>query len=137
MPSPISISLIPDGQCFPGPVARVVGSQIDNSLLGAATLIQDAHVRNSIVRREAVIEEGAEIEGCVIMDYVRVRGCSRLRHAIVDRHNLIEKDSRIGFDIEEDRRRYSVSPDGVVVVPRGRTPYFARGGRGCGIDYAE
>ncbi len=122
---------------YQGPVARVVGSEIDNSLLGAATLIQHAHVRNSIVRREAVIEESADIEDCIIMDYVRVRSGSRLRHAIIDRHNLIEKNARIGFDIEEDRRRYSVSPDGVVVVPRGRTYYFARGGRGFGIGYAE
>jgi glucose-1-phosphate adenylyltransferase len=122
---------------YQGPVARVVGSEIDNSLLGAATLIRDARVRNSIVRREAVIEEGAEIEDCIIMDYVRVRRGSHLQHTIVDRHNLIEKAARIGFDLEEDRRSYSVSPAGVVVVPRGRTPYFARGGRGFGIGYAE
>jgi glucose-1-phosphate adenylyltransferase len=122
---------------YQGPVARVIRGDIDNSLLGAATVIQDARVHNSIVRREAVIEEGADVEDCIIMDYVRVPSGARLRRTIVDRHNLIEKDSRIGFDRDKDRRSYVVSPGGVVVVSRGRTPYFARGGRGFGPGYAE
>ena len=122
---------------YQGPVARVIRGEIENSMLGAATVVHDARLRNSIVRQEAFIEEGAEIEDCVIMDYVRIRSGARLRRTIVDRHNLIERNARIGFDPEEDRRTYRVSPGGVVVIPRGRTPYFARQGRGFGIGYAE
>ena len=122
---------------YQGPVARVLRGDIDNSLLAAASVIQDARVRSSIVRREAVIEPGAELEDCIIMDYVRVCSGSRLRRTIVDRHNLIEHDTRIGFDPDEDRARYSVSPGGVVVVPKGRRVYFARNSRGSGIGYAE
>jgi glucose-1-phosphate adenylyltransferase len=122
---------------YQGPVARIIRGDIDNSLIGAATMIQDARVKNSIVRREAVIEDGAEVEDCIIMDYTRVSSGARLRRAVVDRHNLIEKDARIGLDPEEDRSRYTVSPSGVVVVPRGRTHYFALGGRGSSVGYAE
>jgi len=122
---------------YQGPVARVIGGEIDNCLLGSATVIHDARLRNSIVRREAVIEDGAEIEDCIIMDYVRIRSGARLRRTIVDRHNLIDKDTRMGFDPEEDRKSYTVSPSGVVVVMRGRVPYYARDSRGFGIGYAE
>ncbi|MCG6870591.1 MAG: glucose-1-phosphate adenylyltransferase [Gammaproteobacteria bacterium] len=122
---------------YQGPVAQVIGGEIDNCLLGAASVIHDARLRNSIVRREAVVEEGADIEDCIIMDYVRVRRGARLRRTIVDRHNLIEKDMRIGFDPVEDGNRYTVSPAGVVVIPRGRIPYYARDSRGYGIGYAE
>ncbi len=122
---------------YQGPVARIIRADIDNCLLGAATVIDHARVRDSIIRREAVIEDGVEIEDCIIMDYVRVRSGSRMRRTIVDRHNLIEKNTCIGFDAEQDRQSYTVSPNGIVVVPRGRTPYFARGGRGFGIGYAE
>jgi glucose-1-phosphate adenylyltransferase len=122
---------------YQGPVARVIRGEIDNCLLGSATEIHNARLRNSIVRREAVVEEDAEIEDCIIMDYVRISRGARLRRAIVDRHNLIEKNIHIGYDPEEDRRRYTVSPSGVVVVPRGRIPYFARESRGYGIGYAE
>ncbi len=123
---------------YQGPVARIIRGEIDNSLVGAATVVQNASLRNTIVRREAVIEDGAELEDCVIMDYVRIGSGARLRRTIVDRHNLIEKDARIGFDPEQDLgRSYTVSPLGVVVVPRGRTPYFPRDSRGFGVGYAE
>ncbi|MBK1704232.1 glucose-1-phosphate adenylyltransferase [Halochromatium glycolicum] len=122
---------------YQGPVARVMDSEIDNSLLGAATLVEGARVCNSIVRREAVIEEGAEIEDSIIMDYARVSKGARLRRVIVDRHNLIERETSIGWDLEQDRASLPVTDSGIVVVPRGRTPFFARGPRGGGGGYSD
>jgi glucose-1-phosphate adenylyltransferase len=122
---------------YQGPVARILGGEIVDSLLGAATVIDQARVHRSIVRREAVIEPGAELEDCIVMDYTRIGRGARLRRTIVDRHNRIAPGARIGFDPAHDAQRYPVSPGGVVVVPRGRTPFFARDGRGSGIGYAE
>jgi len=61
----------------------------------------------------------------------------RMRRGIVDRHNSIDANSVIGFNSEADRARYQVTPGGVVVVPKGRTDYFARGSRGSGVGYDE
>lgn len=122
---------------YQGPVARVVGGEVDNCLLGAATLIQRARVRNCIVRREAVVEEAADLKDCIIMDYVRIGRGARLRRAIVDRHNRIAAGSDIGLDPGEDRRRYTVSLSGVVVVPRGRPTFYPRGTRRPGSRYGE
>lgn len=118
---------------YQGPVARVLGGQLENSLLGAATNIhKGTQIRNSIIRREAVIEEDAILEDCVIMDYVRVGRGARLRRVIVDRHNHIEPGEEIGFDPEKDRQRFHVTAGGVTVVPQGRLSYFARDVRGSG-----
>jgi glucose-1-phosphate adenylyltransferase len=122
---------------YQGPVAKVFNSLIDNSLLGAATVVDNASIRNSIIRREAVIEPDVELEDCIIMDYVRVCRGSRMRRVIVDRHNKIDANSVIGFDAVADRARYPVTPGGVVVVPKGRTDYFARDSRGSGVGYDE
>jgi len=124
---------------YQGPVTRVIGGDIRNTLLGAATVVNDGvRIRNSIIRREAVIEEDVELEDCIIMDYVRIGRGSRLRRVIVDRHNHIQPGSRIGFDLEEDRRRFTVSPGGVVVLPIGKIRYYARDSRGgAGPGYAE
>ena len=118
-------------------MARVVGGEIENCLFGAATLIQRAQICNSIVRREAVVEEGADLEDRLILDYVRIGRGARLRRAIVDRHNRIAEGTCIGFDSDEDGRRYTVSAGGVVVVPRGRISFYPRGSRGPGTRYAE
>jgi glucose-1-phosphate adenylyltransferase len=122
---------------YQGPVTRVVGGEIDNCQFGAATLIRRASIRNSIVRHEAVVEDGAHLEDCIVMDYVRIGRGARLRRTIVDRHNLIADGTRIGFDPDEDRERFRVSPGGIVVVPRGRTSFYPRGSRGLGTRYAE
>lgn len=112
---------------YPGPVARILGGEIKNCLLGAATVIHEgARISNSIIRREAVIEEDVVLDECIVMDYVRVCKGARLRRVIVDRHNIIEAGDTIGFDREKDSQRFTVSPGGVTVIPSGRVSYFAR-----------
>lgn len=123
---------------YQGPVARILGGEIEDSLFGAATMVhKGAKVRNCIIRREAVIEEGAELEDCIIMDYARIGRGARLRRVIVDRHNMIRAGERIGYDSEEDAKRYHVTSSGIVVVPRGEVTYFARDTRDHGPGYAE
>jgi glucose-1-phosphate adenylyltransferase len=118
---------------YQGPVARVLGGQIENTLLGAATVVhKGARIQNSIIRREAVIEEDVVLEDCIIMDYVRVGRGAHLRRVIVDRHNIIEPGDRIGFDHARDTERFEVSPGGITVIPQGQVGYFARDIRGSG-----
>jgi len=81
---------------YQGPVARVIGGEIENTLLGSATVVHNACIRNSIVRREAVIEDGAEIEDCIIMDYVRVRRAhDPVKTAVHPHHAWREKGGHI------------------------------------------
>ena len=124
---------------YQGPVARVLGGEVRNSLLGAATVIhENTRISNSIIRREAVIEEDVELDDCIIMDYVRICRGSRLRRVIIDRHNKIEAGECIGFDAAVDRQRFKVTESGVTVVPAGKVSYFARDSRkGAGSGYAE
>jgi len=123
---------------YQGPVARVLGGRIKNTLLGAATMIHDnTDIRNSIIRREAVIEEDVELEDCIVMDYVRVCRGSRLKRVIIDRNNHIEPNSVIGHDPEADRKRWTVSEGGVTVIPSGISRVFARSTVGFGRGYYE
>ena len=122
---------------YQGPVARVFNSDLDNCLLGGAVVVDSARIRNSIIRREAVIEPGVELEDCVIMDYVRICRGARLRRVVIDRHNCIEPGATMGYDERTDRERHHVTPGGIVVVPKGDPNYFARGARAAGSAYRE
>ena len=122
---------------YQGPTARVLRGELDNVLMGAATIVEDAKIRNTILRREVVVEPGAELEDCVVMDYVRIGAGARLRHAIVDRHNAIPAGARIGFDHEADQAAgYHITEGGLVVVPLGDVRYYAREHRSGG-GYSE
>lgn len=104
---------------YGGPGARVIHGNIHHSVLAAGTLINGAAVRNCVIHREVIIEEGADLADCIIMDYVLIKRGARLRRVIVDRYNTIEADAVIGYDPDQDRARYHVTPAGITVIPEG------------------
>ncbi len=104
---------------YHGPPARILGGQIENAQVGEGSLIRHATVRNSILGRGVQVDEECVIDGSIVMDGTRVGKGSRLRRAIVDRFNRLERGTTIGEDPEEDTRRYHVDRSGITVVPRG------------------
>ena len=104
---------------YQGPSARVFGGQIENTTIAPGSMIKGGSVRNSILRREVIIEEDVEIEDCIIMDYTVIRRGSRLRRVIVDRYNIVPPNTVIGYDEAADRQKYHVSEGGVVVLEKG------------------
>ena len=66
------------------------------------------------------MEDDGELNECIVMDYAVLRKGVRLKRVIVDRYNTIEAGDRIGYDADADRRRFSVTDSGIVVVPRGK-----------------
>lgn len=103
---------------YQGPTVRIVEGSIHNASLGAGTVVKGAVIRNSIVRREVMIEPEVEIEDSIVMDYVAIRRGARLRRVIVDRYNEIRAGERIGYDPAADRQRFHVTESGIVVIPK-------------------
>jgi glucose-1-phosphate adenylyltransferase len=106
---------------YQGPVAKIITGEIVNSIMASGTIINGARVRDTIIRREVVLEPGVELDNCIIMDYVWVKRGSKLKRTIVDRFNVIPENTTIGYDTAADRERYCVSETGITVVPRGKT----------------
>jgi glucose-1-phosphate adenylyltransferase len=104
---------------YQGPAVRIAHADIQDSIVGDGTLIKNAKVHRSILRREVMVEEDVEIEDSIIMDYVTIRRGARLRRVIVDRFNEIGAGERIGFDVEADRQRFHVTASGIAVMARG------------------
>lgn len=104
---------------YHGPVAKILGGSIENSIFGGGTIIHQAKIKNCVVRREVIIEDGVELDQCIVMDYCVIKKGSRLRNVIVDRYNVLPENTHIGFDAEADRKRFHVSDTGITVVSQG------------------
>ena len=101
------------------PGVYTVDAKIENSIICEGSKIFSSNIKNSILGRSVVVEEGCEIEDSIIMDFTRIKKHSHIRKAIIDRFNTIAQNKTIGFDSNKDKKRYHLDPSGIVVVGRG------------------
>jgi glucose-1-phosphate adenylyltransferase len=102
-----------------------------NSIVAEGSIISGSAVHNCVVGRNVRIHSYSQIEDSVIMDWTEVgRGC-KIRRAIIDKSNVIPPGAEIGYNLEQDRKRYYVSEGGIVVLCRGerRTSWITTGGQ--------
>jgi glucose-1-phosphate adenylyltransferase len=59
------------------------------------------------------------VEDSVLLDGVTVGREAHIRKAILDRDVFIPDHYSIGFDREQDLKRFTISSEGVVIVPHG------------------
>ena len=91
--------------------------QVLDSLIGAGSIVSGAKVVHSIISSGVFIHSYSEIEDSVIMEGVDIGRHARIRKAIIDKHVKVPDGFRIGYNPDEDRRRFTVTDTGIVVVP--------------------
>lgn len=92
-----------------------------NSIVAEGTIISGSVVKNCVIGPNVRIHSYSQIEDSVIMDWVEVGRDCKIRHAIIDKSNILPAGTVIGYDPVNDRERYVISDSGIVVVPRGAT----------------
>lgn len=103
---------------YEGPMASIVRTYVDQSMIGQGSRILDAEIRRSVIGRGVHIEPGARLEECVIMDGVRIGPHARLHRVIADRFSSIPAESEIGFQESSPLPGCHLSPTGLVIIPR-------------------
>jgi glucose-1-phosphate adenylyltransferase len=93
--------------------------ELINSLISAGSIISGGSVWNSILSRDVRVDDDAIVEESILFDGVSVGPNTCLRRCIVDKGVHIPAGERIGFDLASDAARFTVSDDGVVVIPKG------------------
>jgi glucose-1-phosphate adenylyltransferase len=102
---------------------RRCGQALD-SIISPGCIVSGSRITNSILSPNVRVHSFCTIEHSLLMPGVRVNRHTRIRKAIIDRDVEIPRGAAIGFNAEEDRRRHTVSEDGVVVVTVGQTPWI-------------
>ncbi len=103
---------------FADSVSQRMGLATD-SMVAAGCIISGGTIHRSLLFPRVRVNSFSHIEECVLMDGVEVGRHARLKRVIADKGVKIPSRIEIGFDEEEDRRRFHVSDGGVVVLPKG------------------
>ncbi|MFC1863570.1 glucose-1-phosphate adenylyltransferase [Thermodesulfobacteriota bacterium] len=94
-----------------------VGKAMD-SLVASGSIVSGI-VRSSVISHNVTIRSWCEISESVILGRVIVGRHCRIKKAIIDKDNIIPAGTKIGYDPIEDSKRFTVTPRGIVVVPKG------------------
>ena len=91
------------------------GCAID-ALVSGGDIVSGAIVRRSVLFFDVHVNARSVVEDSVILPNVRIGQNAALRRVIVDRACVIPDGLRVGFDPDEDRKRFYVSEKGVTLV---------------------
>jgi glucose-1-phosphate adenylyltransferase len=99
------------------------GEALD-SLISPGCIVSGSRIAGSILCPNVRVHSFCSIEQSILMPGVRVGRHARIRRAIIDRDVLIPRGAYIGHNLEEDRRRHTVTDGGIVVVSLGEEPFI-------------
>jgi glucose-1-phosphate adenylyltransferase len=89
-----------------------------DSIVGQGSIISGGVVKTSVLSHNVIVNSWSEICESVIMADVEIGRHSKIMKAIIDKANRIPPNIEIGYNPEEDRKRFTVTPRGIVVVPK-------------------
>ena len=90
-----------------------------NSIVSDGVVIVGGSVQHSILFPQVKIGEEAVIHNAILFNGVKVGDGAHLENCIIDKDVVVPPGERVGFDKEKDAARFTISPKGIVVVPKG------------------
>jgi glucose-1-phosphate adenylyltransferase len=90
-----------------------------DSLLCNGCIISGGRVERSILSPDVRINSYALVEDSILFDRVEVGRRAKIRRAIIDKAVRVPQGFSVGYNLEEDAKRFTVSESGVVVIPKG------------------
>ena len=98
------------------------GQALD-SIISSGVIVSGSTVRGSILCPNVRVHSYCDIDRSILMPGVRVGRHARIRNAIIDRDVFIPRGAVIGYNLEEDRKRHTVTAKGIVVVTTDDEPF--------------
>ena len=90
-----------------------------DSLISNGCVISGGKVVRSVLSNNVRVNSFSEIYESILMPGVNIGRNCKIKKAIIDENVSIPEGSSIGYDIDEDKKRFLVTESGIVMVPEG------------------
>jgi glucose-1-phosphate adenylyltransferase len=87
-----------------------------DSIIAGSSIVSGGLVRGSVLGRGVRIHTGALVEDSVLFDNCDIARHAKVRRAILDKNVRVPEGAEIGYDLDEDRKKYHVTDSGIVVI---------------------
>ncbi|MBE02911.1 glucose-1-phosphate adenylyltransferase [Marinobacter lutaoensis] len=91
------------------------GTAVDSMVAGGC-IVSGAQVKHSLLFSQVRVHSFSEVTDSVIFPDVEIGRNCRVRKALIDRGCRLAPGTVVGFDPDEDRKRFHVSSKGVVLI---------------------
>jgi glucose-1-phosphate adenylyltransferase len=95
-----------------------VGIALD-SIVSSGCIISGGRAQNSVLSANVRVNDHAEVVQSVVMENVVIGDHCRIRKAIIDKGVTIPPKTEIGYDLDADRKRFTVTESGIVAISKG------------------
>jgi len=102
------------GEEVTGGVGLVLDSVVSNGCV-----ISGGRVQRSILSPNVRVNSYSQVYDSILMEGVNVARYAKIKRAIIDKDVDIPQGMVIGYDLEEDKKRFYVTESGIVVVAKG------------------
>ncbi|MCD6459567.1 glucose-1-phosphate adenylyltransferase [bacterium] len=89
-----------------------------DSIVSGGCIISGGRVQRSVLSPHVRVNSYCRINSSILMEGVVVGRHSKIKNAIIDKSVLIPENSVIGYDVEKDRKNFTVTKNGIVVIPK-------------------
>ncbi len=79
-----------------------------NSLISAGCILSGAKVTDSILFSSVRVHSYSDVENSILLDGVNIGEDCKIKNAIIDKHNILPSGTQIGYNREEDEKKYKV-----------------------------
>ena len=90
-----------------------------DSIIANGCIISGGRVQNSVLSPNVRVNSYSEVSQSILMENVEIGRHCRIRKAIIDKDVVIPAGTEIGYNLEQDKRRYHVTASGIVVIAKG------------------
>jgi len=95
-----------------------LGTALD-SIVAHGCILSGGRVQNSILSPNVRVNSYTEVHDSILMENVEIGRHCKVRRAIIDKDVTIPAGTEIGYNLDEDRKRFHVTPSGIVVIGKG------------------
>lgn len=90
-----------------------------NSLICDGTIVSGGLVERSILGANVRVNSYAYVTDSIISNSCNIGRRARIRRAIIDKNVTVPEGYEIGFDVTEDKKKFTVTESGIVVIQKG------------------
>jgi glucose-1-phosphate adenylyltransferase len=88
------------------------------SLVSLGCIISGGRIHRSVLSNRCRVNSFSHVEESVLFENVVIGRHAKIRRAIIDKDVEVPAGAEIGYNVEEDRKRWYVSEGGIVVIPK-------------------